>query len=64
MKKKLSQAKIGSTLNLQNEDGMTPCFLALTSMDNQYANPFFYEKNSTFYCKGVYKCTHELQEHR
>ena len=64
MKKKLPQDKIGSILKLQNEEGMTPCFLALKSMENQYTNPFFYEKNSAFYFKGIYECTHELQEHR
>ena len=63
MNKQRTQENIGYLLSLQNEDGMTPIFLAFNFMDKQQANMFF-EINNPFHYNGIYQCTHDLMKHK
>ena len=59
MNKERSPENIGYLLSRQNNDGMTPMFLAF----KQHANMFF-DVNNPFHYNGIYQCTHDLMKHR
>ena len=63
MNKERSPENIGYLLSRQNNDGMTPMFLAFKFMDKQHATMFF-DVNNPFHYNGIYQCTHDLMKHR